>query len=373
MVLRLIKAVYGTKQGGRIWYEEISEKLGTMGYQCTEADHAVFMHGRGDTSIIALYVDDITMAGTNLKAINQDKESLKRFYKMTNLGDLSWILSMHVVHDHAEGWISISQEKYSNDVLERLGKADCQPMVTPMLAGEHLAKVSAPEVDVKSYQSMVGALMYSMLGTWPDLAFVVGSLGRHSVRPGVEHQHALECTLHYLCGTSDYSLTFQCGTPKGTELVGYVDTDWASNVNDRKSTSGFVFMLGGAAVSWGSKKQTLVTLSSTEVEYIAAAHAAKEAIWLRCLLPKLRESLKLPTTLFINNQSAMVIAQNPEFHNRMKHIEVQYHFLQQVVDDGEIHLEYLPTREQIVDILTKGLSREKHKVFVRKMGLCHHI
>ena len=373
MVLRLIKAVYGTKQGGQVWYEEISEKLGTMGYQRTEADHAVFTRSGGDASIIALYVDDITMAGTNLKAINQDKESLKRFYEMTDLGDLSWILGMHVVRDRAEGWISISQEKYSNDVLERLGKADCRPMVTPVLAGEHLAKVSAPEVDVKSYQSAVGALMYSMLGTRPDLTFAVGSLGRHSARPGVEHQRTLERTLRYLRGTSGYSLTFQRGTLKGTELVGYVDADWASDVNDRKSTSGFVFMLGGAAVSWGSKKQTSVALSSTEAEYIAAAHAAKEAIWLRRLLTELGESLKLPTTLFIDNQSAMAIARNPEFHDRTKHIEVRYHFLRQVVDDGEIHLEYLPTGEQIADVLTKGLSREKHEVFVRKMGLRRHV
>jgi hypothetical protein len=132
-------------------------------------------------------------------------------------------------------------------------------------------------------------------------------------------------------------------------------------------------MLGGAAVSWGSKKQTSVALSSTEAEYIAAAHAAKEAIWLRRLLTELRESLKLPTTLFIDNQSAMAIARNPEFHDRTKHIEVRYHFLRQVVDDGEIHLEYLPTGEQIADVLTKGLSREKHEVFVRKMGLRRHV
>jgi transposase InsO family protein len=373
MVLRLIKAVYGTKQGGRVWYEEISEKLGTMGYQRTEADHAVFTRAGGDASIIALYVDDITMAGKSLKAINQDKENLKRFYEMTDLGDLSWILGMHVVRDRAKGWVSVSQEKYSNDILERLGKADCRPMVTPVLAGEHLTKVSAPEVDVKPYQSAVGALMYSMTGTRPDLAFAVGSLGRHSAKPGVEHQHALERTLRYLRGTSDCGLVFQRGTPRGTELLGYVDADWASDVNDRKSTSGFVFMLGGAAISWGSKKQTSVALSSTEAEYIAAAHAAKEAIWLRRLLTELGENLESPTTLFVDNQSAIAIARNPEFHDRTKHIEVRYHFLRQVVDSKEVHLEYLPTGEQVADILTKGLSREKHETFVRKMGLRHRV
>ena len=234
---------------------------------------------------------------------------------------------MHVVRDCAAGWISISQEKYSNDVLERLGKATCRPTVTPALVGEHLVKVSVPEVDVKSYQSAVGALMYSMLGTRPDLAFTVGSLGRHSAKPGVEHQHALERTLRYLRSTSDHGLVFQCGMPRGTELLGYVDADWASDVNDRKSTSGFVFMLGVAAISWGSKKQTSVALSSTEAEYIAAAHAAKEAIWLRRLLTELGENLEFSTTLFVDNQSAIAITRNPEFHDRMKHIEVWYHFL----------------------------------------------
>ena len=265
---------------------------------------------------------------------------------------------MHVVCDRAAGWISILQEKYSNDVLERLGKTTCQPMVTPVLAGEHLMKVSAPEVDVKSYQSAVGALMYSMLGTCPDLAFAVGSLRRHSAKPSVEHQHTLKCTLHYLCGTSDHTLMFQCGTPGGTELLRYIDADWASNVNDRKSTLGIVFMLGGAAISWGSKKQNLVALSSTEAEYITVAHAAKEAIWLRCLLTELGKNLDSPTTLFVNNQSAIAIAWNPEFHDQTKHIEVQYHFLQKVVDSGKVHLKYLPTSEQITDVLTKGLSRE---------------
>ena len=244
---------------------------------------------------------------------------------------------MHVVCNRAAGWISILQEKYSNDVLERLGKATCRPMVTPVLAGEHLMKVSAPEVDVKSYQSAVGALIYSILGMRPDLAFAVGSLRRHSAKPSVEHQHTLECTLRYLCGTSDHTLVFQRGTPGGTELLRYTDADWASDINDRKSTSGFVFMLGGAAISWRSKKQNSVVLSSTEAEYITVVHAAKEAIWLRCLLTELGKNLDSPTTLFVNNQSAIVIARNPEFHDQTKHIEVQYHFLRQVVDSGKLY------------------------------------
>ena len=122
MVLCLIKAVYGMKQGGCVWYDEIREKLGTMGYLHTKVDHAVFTYGGGDASIITLYVDDITMVARDLETIHRDKEDLRKSYEMTDLGDLSWILGMHVTRDRSEGWISISQSKYSNDVLERFGK-----------------------------------------------------------------------------------------------------------------------------------------------------------------------------------------------------------------------------------------------------------
>jgi hypothetical protein len=351
MVLRLIKAVYGTKQGGRIWYDKIREKLGMMGYLHTEADHAVFTHGGGDASIITLYVDDITMVARDLETIHQDKEDLRKSYEMTDLGDLSWILGMHVTQDRSEGWISISQSKYSDDILERFGKGSSRPMVTPALVGEHLTKVSEPEVDVKAYQSAVGALMYLMLGTHPDVAFTVGALGRHSATPGAEHQHALDRAFRYLCGTSNRCLVFQHGTPGGTELTGYVDADWAGDVNDQKSTSGFVFMLGGAAISWGSKKQTSVALSSTEAEYIAASYTAKEAIWLRHLHTELGLDISSPTPIHIDNQSAIVIARNPEFHDQTKHIEVRYHFLRQVIERREISLEYLPTSAKHKSVL----------------------
>jgi transposase InsO family protein len=370
MVLRLIKAVYGTKQGGRVWYEEIRDKLGSMGYQRTEADHAVFTRTRNSAlSIIALYVDDITMASKDMETIDQDKASLRESYEMTDLGDISWILGMHVTRDRDAGWIAISQQKHIEETLERFGKSDIRPISTPTLANEHLIKIPSPEIDVKSYQSAIGALMYPMLGTRPDLAYTVAALGRHSASPGEEHQRALDRAFRYLKATSDQRLVFQRGTPSGTTLHGFVDADWASDVNDRKSTSGFVFMLGGAAVSWSSKKQTSVALSSTEAEYIAAAHATKEVVWLRRLLIDLGLDLDSPTTLHVDNQSAIAIARNPEFHDRTKHIEVRHHFLRHKVEGKEIHLEYIPTEEQTADILTKGLVREKHERFSTAMGL----
>jgi hypothetical protein len=344
MVLKLVKALYGTKQGGRVWYENIRDTLRTMGYERTNADHAVFTRTHSGTlSILAIYVNDITMACKSLEVINQDKEKLKQYYEMTDLGEIAWILGIHVTRDRRAGWIALSQEKYALEVLERFGKSDVRPISTPMLANEHLAKIDSLEIEVQAYQRAVGALMYLMLGTRPDLAYTVAALGQHSACPGTDHQRALDRAFHYHRATSDWKLTFQRGAPNGTVLKGFVDADWASDVNDRKSTSGFVFMLAGGAVSWGSKKQSAVALLSTEAEYIAAAHAAKEVIWLRWLLLEQKQKIKKPTILYMDNQSAIAIARNPEFHDRSKHIKIRHHFLRQKVDDEELELEYVPT------------------------------
>src|SRR5260370_2655126 len=244
-----------------------------MGYERTEADHAVFIGmGNSGRCIIALYVDDITMVSKKLETINQDKEALKKHYEMTDLGEIAWILGIHVTHDRNAGWIALSQEKFITETLERFGKGDVRPISTPALANEHLKTLTNPEIDIRSYQSAVGALMYPMLGTRPDLAYTVAALGRHAASPGADHQRALDRAFRYLRATSDRQLIFQRGTPSGTVLHGFVDADCATDVNDRKSTSGFVFMLGGAAISWSSKKQPPIALSILDSDYLSGPH-----------------------------------------------------------------------------------------------------
>jgi Reverse transcriptase (RNA-dependent DNA polymerase) len=183
IVLKLKRAIYGTKQGGRAWYEHIKSTLKSMGYARTNADHAIFTHLKDETlSIIALYVDDITMACKSLKTINEDKEKLKKTYQMTDLGEITWILEMHVTRDRDAGWITLSQERYINNVLECLGKANVRPISTPAVPNEHLLKLDSPETNVKAYQSAIRALMYPMLGTRPNLAHTVATLRRRQPR-----------------------------------------------------------------------------------------------------------------------------------------------------------------------------------------------
>ncbi len=203
MISRLVKAVYGTKQGGRIWYNDIRATLQGMGYRCTTADHAVFTHTAGKLlSIIALYVDDITMVCKDLDTIQQDKAALQKQYQMTDLGEITWILGMHITRNRKEGWIALSQEKISGEILEQFGKSDVRPISTPTLTNEHLTKLKMAEVDVKQYQCVISALMYPMLGTCPDLSYTVAALGRHTATPGPDHQHALNRAFCYLQATA---------------------------------------------------------------------------------------------------------------------------------------------------------------------------
>ena len=288
---------------------------------------------------------------------------------MTDLGEMSWILGIHVDHDREKGTIALSQENFIKEILECHRMSDSCPISTPSLANEHLVKLESPEISAKSYQCALGALMYPMLGTRPDLSYAIAALGHHAANPGPDHQHALEHVFHYLRATSGKQLVFGQGTSDGSTLFGYADANWASDINDRKSMSSYVFKMAGAAVSWSSKKQTSVALSSTEAEYIAGAHAAKEAIWLRQLLLELGLEMSSPTTLHIDNQSAITIARNPEFHKHTKHINIRYHYLQQVINDGTLELTYTPTQDQVANILMKGLPPATHIKFRSAIGI----
>jgi hypothetical protein len=250
-VLWLKKGVYGTKQGGRVWYINFSGTLSTLSYTPTQADHAIFVCKSPNNfpDVISTYVDDMGLISESLERINQDKEALKQHYQMTDLDEMGWILGICVTHDCEKHTISLCQQKFINDTLERYGMQNTQPISSPTLANEHLLKLLSPSVDAKAYQRALGSLMYPMLATRPDLAYAVAGLGRHAMTPSPDHQHALERVFCYLQVTADYQLVLGCSTTSVPTLLGYADSDWASDVNDRKLTSGYIFTLGGSAIS----------------------------------------------------------------------------------------------------------------------------
>ncbi|TFY75537.1 hypothetical protein EWM64_g8475, partial [Hericium alpestre] len=329
-VWKLIKSVYGLKQAGRVWYLRIKSKFEKLRYTCIDSDHSFFTKWACKDSTIlyaVIYVDDIILISNSMDALLEAKE-----------------------------------RRYVEEILKRAGYSDACPIATLALANEHMAKVDASEVDVLMYQSGIGSLMYAMLGTRLDLVYTVGVLSQHMAKLGEAHQCVLICTFKYLRGTADYQLVFDGKKP--WELTRYVDADWAGDVNDRCSISGYTFLLaGGAALHCGTP--------ITEAEYIAAVHAAKEATWLSTFLGKIRWPCKTATLLLMDNQSAMAIAWNLVFHMQTKHIDMHYHFLREKVEVGTINLQYVPTGDQVADVLTKGLVKAKHDKFSEAMGMHH--
>ena len=216
------------------------------------------------------------------------------------------------------------------------------------------------------YREAVDSLMYVSMGTCLDITFVMSTVAQFLENPGWEHWEAVKRIFRYLKGTKDLKLVYG-GEVK--DLVGFVDADGASQ-DHRRAISGYVFMVDGGAVSWSSKKQELVTLSTTEAEYVAATHAAKEAVWLRRLIAEIFPTADAPTVLFGDNKSAIALAHGGQYHARTKHIDIRYHFIRYIIEAGSIKLIYYPTDEQTADTLTKALPSIKVKHFASAMGLC---
>jgi hypothetical protein len=215
------------------------------------------------------------------------------------------------------------------------------------------------------FKQLIGSLLYIARMMRPDITFTVSLLSRFMANPGHIHWEAAKRVLRYLKGTKDLRLTY--GT-RADGLTGYTDADWASQ-DHRHSTSGYIFLIDGGAVSWSSKKQPVVALSSTEAEFIAATHATKELMWIRMIISEIIRPLTFPTTLLCDNQSAIALTRDGVYHARSKHIDVRFLFIRDVVSRGLIKLIYCPTNEMTADILTKTLARPKFEFFVLSCGL----
>ncbi|GJU38493.1 hypothetical protein Tco_1191450 [Tanacetum coccineum] len=239
---------------------------------------------------------------------------------------------------------------------------DCKPISTPFPTNIKLSSKMSPssekermEMSRVPYASAVGSLMFAMICTRPDIAHAVGVVSRYMAEPGKKHWEAVKRILRYIKGTSDVAL---CYEESGLSVKGYVDSDYAGDLDRSKSTTGYVFTLSGGIVSWVSKLQSVVAMSTTEAEYVAAAQASKEAVWLKMLLEELgHEQEKI--TLFCDNQSALYLARNPAFHSKTKHIRVQYHFIREKVEEGTVDMQKIHTDDNVADYMTKAINCDK--------------
>ena len=279
---------------------------------------------------------------------------------MKDLGPAKYLLGIQITQD--EHGISMCQSTYIRKLAEEQGLLNAKTVSVPISGGDigSLGELSTEEdepIDSKEYRHLIGQLLYVSVATRPDIAFAMGLLGRFASKPTKKHLKLAWKVVAYLNSTANYQLTYRQGSGL-IKLTGYSDSDWASDKTDRRSVTGYMFSIGEAPISWRSKKQRTVALSSTEAEYMASTQATKEAVWLRHLLAELGYPQDGPTIIQEDNQGAIAITCNPCHHERTKHIDIQYHFVREKTEDGTVLLEYCPTEEQVADLLTKPLVRD---------------
>jgi hypothetical protein len=282
-------------------------------------------------------------------------------------------LGIEITHDKLNHSITLSQGQYIRRILELFNMRDARTVSIPLdpsLVAQ--ATTDNDEFEHPSlYRAAIGSLMYAALGTRPDIAFAVHSLSQFASNPSKCHWQAVGRIFRYLQGTKDYGIKYDNLGGKATiTVIGYSDADWGSNAIDRRSISGYAFFLGGGTIAWSSKKQPTVSLSSMEAEYMASSHAVKEAIWLRSFLNGIGFQQNEASELFLDNQSAIALAYNPEFHARSKHIDIRHHFIREAVENGTVELIWCPTDEMTADIFTKALARPKFWRFREDLGMC---
>ena len=375
-VCRLLKSLYGLKQAGRVWNKTLHSALSSMGFQRVQSDNGLYIYLRDGVRIfMPVFVDDITLAGSDASKIDSIVKELSSHFKLRDLGPTTQLLGIQIVRDRPNHSLSISQSQFITNLLQEHGLQDCNPVSTPLDPGSHLSSSMCPQDAAEAsqmhqhpYISVVGSLMYLALTTRPDIAYTAGVLARFNSNPGLAHWQAAKHALRYLKGTVDHKLTYK---PSNSlePFITYSDSDHGGNPDNGRSTGGYVVKIGTGAVSWSSKLQSLVALSTTEAEHVAAVEAGKEIIWMRQLLGELGYTTSGPSLLRMDNQSAITVNKNPEHHGRMKHLALRLFWLRDAVQDGVISPLFVPTCDMVADIFTKSLDQFKTQKFVSMLGL----
>ncbi|KAM1023651.1 hypothetical protein ACFX2A_045494 [Malus domestica] len=352
-VCKLIKSLYGLKQAPRAWNSKFTSYLAAMNFQVSASDTSLFIKkDDSDIVILLLYVDDIILTGSNSVKIQKMIDELSEVFELKDMGQLTYFLGLQISYKD-NGDIFLNQSKYIRDVIHKAGMDSCKPAATPCKPHDQLV-ISGGSLltDPSLYRSIVGSLQY-LTFTRPDIAYVVNTVCQFMKSPMEMHYAAVKRILRYLQGTQHHGILYSAA--KETTLTAFSDADWAADINTRRSITGYVVYLGNNPVSWQSKKQCSVSRSSTEAKYKALAHTAADVAWVRGILKDLEVFLSSPPTIHCDNMSAIALTANPVFHYRIKHLDTDFHFVRERVQQGDLEMVYIPTENQTADVLTKGL------------------
>uniref|UniRef100_A0A803R4Z6 Reverse transcriptase Ty1/copia-type domain-containing protein n=1 Tax=Cannabis sativa TaxID=3483 RepID=A0A803R4Z6_CANSA len=375
-VCKLVKSLYGLKQSPRQWNKRFDTFMMKQGFSRSYYDACFYHKGTDINTVIylLLYVDDMLIISKERSQVDEMKKQLKAEFEMKDLGIASKILGITIKRDRKLGKLFLTQEDYIQKIIEKFSMKDSKKTSQPITSQYTLTKEQCPKTEAEKeamskvpYSSAVGTIMYLMVCTRPDLAFAISTLSKYMANPGKIHWLAMKWVFRYLVGTPKVGLIYK-QQKFSTNIEGYSDADYAGDRDSRKSTSSYMFLLGGNCVSWKAQLQPVVALSTTESEYISTTEAIKEAIWMKGLLTEIKLLKEVPR-VYSDSQSCVHLCRNPVFHDRTKHIEIKYHFIRDKVTQGEIQVEKVPTEENPADMGTKVVTLNKFKHCMNLLGV----
>ena len=360
-VCRILKGLYGLKQSARGWNKTFSDFLKEYALIQSAADPCIFFSTQSPRLILALWVDDGLVMCSDQTLLKKLIAHLQTKFEVT-VGDADVYVGLHITRNFSHNRLFVDQQRFTETLLAKYGFHNVNVVSTPSDPHVHLTSPLPDDCDSSipnfPYQEIVGYVLYLATHSRPDIAQAVSVVSQYATNFREIHCTAVKRILKYLRGTTDFALCYSSVSTGNQILVAYTDADYAGDLNDRKSRSGSLLFFNNGHVLWLSRKQPCTTTSTTESEYVAASLTSKEIVWARRLLNDLGFPHSKPTSLFSDNQSAIRLVQNPEFHKRTKHINVVYHLIREIQARGEIEVLYVPTRLQLADILTKALTPE---------------
>lgn len=369
LVCRLNKSLYGLKQASRSWNITFHTFIERLGFQRSANDLCLYCRGSDkQLVVIVLYVDDILLVSPSEKLIRTIKRCLAQEFEMTDQGEVKHFLGMTIGRDVEKKVMRIHQRRYLESLLIRFEMQNCRTVSTPMEYKLKLPKGEESKRIFKPYRELVGCIMYVSLTTRPDLAVAANYFSQFQVCPNEEHWIHLRRVLRFIQGTLSLGLCYRASNDSPLLEV-YTDADWASDITDRRSISGAVYKVFGTTVNWYSKKQPTVSLSSTEAELVALCTAACHNQWLVRLLGDLGRIPDGPVCFHEDNQSTIRIASSPKDSSRLKHMDVKYFYVRELLERSLIKIDYVPSSMQQADILTKGLPAPGFKKLRDSLGM----
>lgn len=368
-VLKLNRSLYGLKQAARVWNETLTRALLTIGFFQSKVDQCLYTYKRKDEECyLCVHVDDFLFVSTSIDLINRLAKQINTQFEIKDLGNVKHFLGIDVERD-SDGNFQISQTQYITKIAESFALSDSKPQKYPLDPGYYkLTDETMMLDDNKEYRKIIGMLLYVATNSRPDISASVCILAQRIENPRLLDINEAKRVIKYLNGTKGFKLSISTSQQISNQMVlAYSDANWAEDRSSRKSNSGMIVQINGGTVAWSSRKQDVVSLSSTEAEFYALAETAKEVAWVTKILAELNVSTSDPVKIMSDNQSCIKMIENEKFSNRTKHIDTRYHYVKDMIGKKEIVLEYCPTEYNVADLFTKPLAGTKIS-FLRELA-----